>query len=98
LKEKGLELMTSSKLVAAIPVDEEFARRPKGRNKNGWDMPAGPLKERLLEKTKGRLIRADWQNIPETTEKPDNITSKQWSKFVKSLQMDPGKLFIDYFI
>jgi len=98
LREKGLELMTSSKLVAAIPVDEEFARLPKGKNKKGWDMPAGPLKERLLEKTKGRLIRADWQNLPDTTQKPDGITSAQWSKFVKSLRMDPSKLFIDYFV
>ena len=98
MKPKGLEWMTSSKLVAAIPVYEEFARRPKGRNKNGWDMPAPKLKERLLELTKGRLIRADWQNIPDATQKPDNITTKQWNKFVKSLEMDPGKLFIDYYI
>ncbi len=98
LRERGLELMTSSKLVAAIPVDEEFARRPKGSGKKGWDMPAPKLKERLLEKTKGRLIRADWQNIPDEKVKPDNITTKQWNKFVKSLEMDPGKLFIDYYI
>ena len=46
-------------LVAMIPVDEQMAHRPKGGNPDGWDMPFPPLLERLKEKTRGRVLRAD---------------------------------------
>jgi glyoxylase-like metal-dependent hydrolase (beta-lactamase superfamily II) len=59
LREKGLELMERSDLVAMIPVDEQMAHRPKGGNPDGWDMPFAPLLERLKVKTRGRVLRAD---------------------------------------
>ncbi|HTG32646.1 MAG TPA: MBL fold metallo-hydrolase [Thermoanaerobaculia bacterium] len=59
LREKGLELMERPDLVAMIPVDEQMAHRPKGGNPDGWDMPFLPLLERLREKTRGRVLRAD---------------------------------------
>lgn len=59
LREKGLELMERPDLVAMIPVDEKMAHRPKGGNPDGWDMPFFPLLERLKEKTRGRVLRAD---------------------------------------
>ncbi len=54
LREKGLELMTSSELTAMIPVDEKMAQ------KKGWGrMPFAPLLARLGEKTSGRILRSD---------------------------------------
>jgi len=46
LEDGGLEAMTSPRLVAAIPVDESFARNTKH-----WDMPGGPLLTALQRKT-----------------------------------------------
>lgn len=56
LREKGLERMTSSDLVALIPVDQEMAA--KQRN-GGWEMPRKPLLKRLKELTSGRVVLAD---------------------------------------
>lgn len=56
LKEKGLELMQSDELVAMIPIYEDQAR---DQGKDGWEMPFGPLLDRLLKKTSGRIVRAD---------------------------------------
>jgi hypothetical protein len=53
LREKGLERMTNRDLVAMIPVEE-------GRAKSlDWAMPFPSLLQRLEEKTRGRVIRAD---------------------------------------
>jgi hypothetical protein len=54
LKEGGLEAMTSPQLVAAIPVDQDFAN-----NSKHWEMPAAALYKRLQERTRGRILRAD---------------------------------------
>jgi hypothetical protein len=59
-KKHGLELMTSKELAAMITVDEEVAKR---QGKHGWKMPADELYQRLLEKTRGRIIRIDKGNI-----------------------------------
>ncbi|WP_332770947.1 MBL fold metallo-hydrolase [Phenylobacterium sp.] len=56
LRKDGLELMTSPDLVAMIPVVESIARE---QGTKGWNMPFPPLLERLLEKTKGRVLRGD---------------------------------------
>ncbi len=98
LKEGGLESMTSSNLVAAIPVDEEFARLPKGSKKDGWDMPAGPLLGALIKKTKGRVIRADWKFPPDpTTPPPGGLDAKEWKSFVQSIRFALDELYIDYY-
>jgi hypothetical protein len=57
-RQPGLEQMgdNPSGLIALIPTDEPFARN---KGKAGWAMPFGPLYKRLLEKTGGRIIRAD---------------------------------------
>jgi hypothetical protein len=53
LREKGLEMMAAGgDLVAMIPVDKVVV------DAQGWEMPFGTLRDRLLEKTKGRLIVA----------------------------------------
>jgi hypothetical protein len=95
LKTGGLEAMSSKNLVAAIPVDEQFAHLPKGGNPNGWDMPAGPLLSALLRQTKGRVLRGD-SDFPEMGAKPDELSNTEWETFRKSVSVQPH--FIDYFI
>ena len=96
LKEGGLEAMTSPKLVAAIPVDQDFAN-----NSKHWEMPAAALYKRLQERTKGRLLRADaaWPGSAEPA--PPGLSAQEaqeWGRFVRAVRLDPGGLFIDYFI
>lgn len=83
LRAKGLELMERQDLVAMIPVDETMAREKKK-----WDMPFGPLYERLLEKTSGRVLRADL-GIPN---RPDRVSEAEWEeKFRKYCERDEKK-------
>jgi hypothetical protein len=60
LKKHGLEMMTSPDLMAMIPVNREQAKSKTSKtNPNGWEMPEKKLFERLLEKTRGRVVLAD---------------------------------------
>ncbi len=85
-KKHGLELMNSKELAAMIPVDQEVAKK---QGKKGWKMPAEDLYQRLLERTKGRIIRADDGNllkkdvsdIPEGA-KPTQQQRQQFNKCV----------------
>lgn len=95
LKDGGLELMTSPKLVAAIPVDEAFAHRPKGGCPKGWDMPAGPLLGALEEKTSGRVLRGD-SNFPRDCAKPAQLTDQKWEEFQRHTHVEEH--FIEYFV
>ena len=79
LREKGLELMERRDLVAMIPVDHEQAKRKK------WAMPFDPLYARLIEKTQGRVIRAD-TGIPRR--KPAGIARSDWKAFLKHTAAD----------
>ncbi len=61
-KARGLELMTNSNIVAAIPLVEAVAQiQGPGRKKpgRGWKMPYDHLHERLMEKTDGRIVQGD---------------------------------------
>jgi hypothetical protein len=91
-KKDGLELMTSPDLVAAIPTDEKFAR-----NKKGWEMPAPNLKKVLLEKSRGRLLRADSNSKPVNGQQ---ISQKSWRSFLKSVDIDESaaQLYVDFTI
>jgi hypothetical protein len=64
LREQGLELMTREGLLAMIPVDEQFANKTKH-----WRMPWPDLHARLMERTGGRILRADQpgQKLPYAT-------------------------------
>lgn len=95
LKQKGLEIMSASELIALIPVDEAWAK-DGGKN---WEHPDSRLLERIHEKTKGRLIRTD--QIPPGKEPPTNpglVTEVQWKQFTKKLNWDqgPDRLWIEY--
>ena len=60
LKTHGLEMMKSSDLMAMIPVDRKQAKSKTSKtNPKGWEMPEKKLFERLLERTRGRVILAD---------------------------------------
>lgn len=88
LRGKGLELMESDKLVAMIPVDAGQAQKKR------WQMPFPPLYEKLQEKTKGRIIRADL-GVPE---KPGGISDEEWEAFSNRIVEDdrPDRLWIEY--
>jgi len=95
LMDEGLEAMESGKLVAAIPVDETFAHRPKGGCPKGWDMPAGPLLNALLEKTSGRVLRGD-SDFPKGAVKPDKLSAQDWQEFTDNTNIQDH--FIEYFV
>jgi len=50
---EGLERMESDELVAMIPLDQTVAKNKE------WTMPAPGLYARLIEKTRGRVVRSD---------------------------------------
>jgi glyoxylase-like metal-dependent hydrolase (beta-lactamase superfamily II) len=93
LREKGLEMMTSTELVAMIPVDEKWAKEVME-----WDHPYEKLTARLMEMARGRVLRSD--RIPEggSMSKPKEATDKEWESFQKRLQWDAGqeRLWIQY--
>jgi len=93
LKEGGLEAMDSPGLVAAIPVNQDFAN-----NSKHWQMPAPPLYARLKERTRGRILRADatWPTPHDPA--PPGLSAQEWQHFTASVILDPGGLFIDYFL
>ncbi|MBW8876965.1 MAG: MBL fold metallo-hydrolase [Acidobacteria bacterium] len=85
LQARGLELMTDPELVAMIPVDEAMAHKPKGGNPKGWDMPFSPLLQRLQEKAKGRVLRADLGAPPQ----PASVGAAEWQGFEKKCAVTP---------
>jgi Metallo-beta-lactamase superfamily len=104
LKEGGLEAMTSPALVAALPLNQDFAN-----NSKHWDMPAPALYARLQQQTRGRILRADaaWPTpddpkpeIPKRTDDqpPRKLKEEDWQRFKKAVVLDPDNLFIDYFL
>jgi hypothetical protein len=87
LKEKGLELMTNSKLSAAIPVKRSTAEA------KGWEMPYGPLYDRLKELCKGRVLRLD----DGLKNKPDDVSESVWKSFKANIVQE-DELYIDYLV
>jgi hypothetical protein len=85
LEAGGLELMTDPELVAMIPVDEAMAHKPKGGNPAGWDMPFAPLLQSLLEKAKGRVLRADSGAPPQSP----RLSPEEWKEFEKRCTITP---------
>lgn len=95
LQEKGLEMMTSRDLVAMLPVDEVQAHQPKGRDKDGWEMPSEALYRRLMEKTRGRVLRLDkgWPKKTET-QRPADLSQQEWKDFKNATTVD--RWYIDF--
>jgi len=89
VKEDGLELMQREDLVAMIPVDRKVAL-----NKNPpWQMPAKALYKRLLEKTRGRVLRSD-TGWPPDADMPSEMTDDEW----KDARVQSGVTVTDLYI
>jgi len=88
---RGLELMEREDLVAMIPVDRKVAMKKKPP----WQMPARPLYRRLIEKTKGRVVRSDvgW---PDDDDRPSSISKAEWDEARNGAGVTIEKLYIDY--
>jgi hypothetical protein len=82
LREKGLEMMESPELVAMIPVDENWAKT------RGWHHPEEKLVKRLMEKTRGRVIRSDKIPSEGSMSMPIESTEAEWEGFLKNLEWD----------
>lgn len=93
LKDGGLEAMTAPELVAAIPVDQDFAN-----NTRKWEMPARALYNRLQEVTRGRLLRSDAAWPTPADPPPPNLPAPAWKQFTDAVQLDPQGLYVDYFL
>ncbi len=87
LRHQGLEKMGAD-LVAMLPVDEVTARKPKGGNPDGWNIPFPPLLQALMRKTRNRVIRLD-TGIAEPSE-----WTEEWTEFERGVAVD--ERFIDY--
>jgi hypothetical protein len=63
IRKDGLSLMESKDLVAFIPLDKTTAAQQGKKDRNGkpkgWDMPAKPLYNALLEKAANRVVISD---------------------------------------
>lgn len=76
LRELGLEVMEHPGLIAFVPVNEKLAHKKK------WlEMPLHELMDRLKEKAKGRVLRAD-EDMPI---RPKGIRKSLWNNFTDSL-------------
>ncbi|HEV2147734.1 MAG TPA: hypothetical protein VGR37_10060 [Longimicrobiaceae bacterium] len=89
--ESGLELMQRDDLVAMIPLDRSVAikKRPP------WQMPAKALYRRLLEKTRGRVLRSD-TGWPTAEERPSTISQAEWDEARQSIDVGVDNLYIDF--
>ncbi|WP_025035933.1 hypothetical protein [Bradyrhizobium sp. DOA9] len=81
LRERGLELMTNSSLVAMIPVVEATAREQKTtKSPKGWAMPYDKLYQRLDQRTNGRIIRGDGDPTKEQIKFKDSVFKLSYGK------------------
>ena len=88
--------MTSPRLVAAIPVNQDFAN-----NSKHWRMPAPALYQRLEELTDGRILRADAAYPDSDDQAPKLLEDKEkqeWQRFQTAVILDPQGLCIDYLL
>ena len=89
LRALGLEQMTSSELVAFVPVFKAHAL------KSGWkEMPFGPLVKRLGERSSGRLVFSDPEMKAPAADDLKDLLPAERKRFLASLTTD--KLFYEY--
>jgi len=95
LKDGGLEAMSHPGLVAAIAVDEQFANKTKK-----WACRPESLYPRLLEKARGRVLRADGKGRRRPIRNAGTPTERLWKAFAARVEVDPGtpSLYVDYFL
>lgn len=59
LADKGLKMMTDSRLAAMVSTVETVAAEQGRKESGGWKMPDSDVKAALLKQTGGRLLRGD---------------------------------------
>ena len=90
MKDQGLEKMKNRDLIALVPVNLKMAAKKK------WKMPIEPLKNRLMERTRGRVILADDETPIPKSEDLKQLTATERKKFEQMVVSTP--LFHDVFI
>lgn len=91
LKKHGLEMMTSSELVAMIPVDrKQAASKTSKTNPKGWEMPEKHLFDRLLARTRGRVILADESEDTALKQRCNDQQFINSVKFLGAFNRTPG--------
>jgi hypothetical protein len=91
LRYLGLEQMSSSDLVAFVPVFKAQAE------KNRWRaMPFQPLVQRLREKTGGRLVLSDPQSKVPADADLAALTEAQAHDFAARLKVGPHNTYYEY--
>lgn len=90
LKDAGLELMDSEKLVIMLPVDK---RDPKTSQ---YGFPYKKLETRIVEKAKSRVIRLDDQKDGFLKQRPSELSVAEYKRFMKSVRFDESELYIEY--
>jgi Metallo-beta-lactamase superfamily len=83
LRKRGIDAMTRDDLVAMIPVNRASVE------KKHWKMPFAPMYRALLERTRGRVLRADDGVV---TDKATNDAA--WSQFLSRVKTTP--LYVEY--
>lgn len=95
MKGKGLEAMQRDDLVALIPVDRQVALKKEPP----WQMPATALYKRLLQKTRGRVLRSD-TGWPRASDRPAGVTDEDWAEWQAAARTDKRisveDLYIEY--
>lgn len=90
MREKGLEMMTRSDLVAAIPTDEELGDR---QGRGGWQMPNPRVYDELLKRTAGRIMRNDRNYDPASRQNDPELKDVEVGFFDRLVE-EP--LFLEY--
>ena len=77
----GLEEMTHPNLVCVVPVDRAMSKEM------GWDrtLPWTPLLKRLKEKTRGRLVLTDHNEIPPDPKTLDTLSKTERERFAEQV-------------
>jgi hypothetical protein len=84
LREEGLDLMTSDRLTAMIPVQSDTAE------KQGWDMPHQPLYQELGRRCRGRILRID-EGMPAVGQL--NLAASDRAAFTRAINQED--LFVE---
>jgi metallo-beta-lactamase superfamily protein len=91
LRAHGLEKMESPDLVAMIPVHRKTAKD------QDWEFPFPPLYKRLKERSRGRVLLADFKSIQEIAKEAQKYLSPdEWEAFTEATKFE--ELYIEHSI
>jgi hypothetical protein len=93
LRTRGLEMMTSDRLFALIPTDEELGNR---QGSKGWQMPNSRVQAALRERTKGRILRNDRSYSPEALKANPDVKGEDADLAFFDERLTETPLFLEY--